>query len=149
MHCTSHLTASSNGQHLYQQNTMSRAASMQVGDAYQAERAGTDLMCYSCICLHCILHLMASSIGQHRCQENTATSMQVCDAYQAERAGADFNPGLPVGSCHPHAILHDGDHGTFLLLLHILLLWAGVCRTNKDSQCDTDCKVESSTSFAF
>ncbi len=48
----------------------------------------------------------------------------VCGAYQAERAGANLNPGLPVGGCHPHAILHDGDHGPLLLLLHIPLLWA-------------------------
>jgi len=48
----------------------------------------------------------------------------VCGAYQAERAGANLNPGLPVGGCHPHAILHDGDHGPLLLLPHIPLLWA-------------------------
>ena len=76
-------------------------------------------------------YLMASSNQQHCYQLNkmsramySANSMEVYGAYQAERAGADFNPGLPVGGCHPHAILQDGDHGPLLLLLHIPLLWA-------------------------
>lgn len=53
-------------------------------------------------------------------------------AYQAERALADLNPGLPVGCSHPHAVLHDGVHGTLLLLFHIpLLSGSKVCTAGK------------------
>ena len=71
-------------------------------------------------------------------------------AYQAERALADLDPGLPVGCSHPHAILHDGIHGTLLLLPHVpLLSGSWVCTAGKhQSACSLWTKGSGTKTFS-